>query len=79
MFIRPRAETTVPGSSDCVLTRFTHGLDSANGKPASDSLGIYFQVAKPVKTPIFIRPGDGPAGAVKLSHHFSMNSLIHAC
>ena len=26
VFIRLAAETTVPGSSDCVLTRFTSGL-----------------------------------------------------
>jgi hypothetical protein len=34
-----------------------------NGKPASDSRGICFQLARPVKSaPIFIRPGDGPEG-----------------
>jgi hypothetical protein len=26
VFIRPQAATTVPGSNDCVLTRFTNGL-----------------------------------------------------
>ena len=30
VFIRRAAETTVPGSSDCVLTRFTLGLESTN-------------------------------------------------
>ena len=60
VFIRRMAATTVPGSSDRVLTRFTHGLKQAPTELRPlNSLGIYFQLAKSVK-PIFIRPGDGP-------------------
>src|SRR5207249_10598196 len=56
---------------DCVLTRFTNGLLRApTGKPASDSLGICFQVAKPVKSrPFSSVPVTAPKGAVKLNHH----------
>ena len=50
-------------------------LAGANDMPASDSLEIYLQHAKRVKSrrfcridTLFIRPGGGPEGAAKLSH-----------
>src|SRR5450759_4580166 len=60
VFIRLTAATTVPGSSERVLTRFTHGLLRApTDKRPLDSQEIYFHLLEPVKrpTPIFIRPG----------------------
>src|SRR5437762_47704 len=50
VFIRLAAETTVPGSSKRVLTRFTHGLLRApTDKRPLDSLEIYFYRLERVK------------------------------
>src|ERR1700690_693568 len=49
-----RAATTVAGSSKRVLTRFTRGLLRApTEKRPHDSLGIYLNVPKPVKSGVF--------------------------
>jgi hypothetical protein len=54
VFIRLAAATTVPGSSERVLTRFTHGLLRApTDKRPLDSLEIYFHLLEPVKQPHF--------------------------
>src|SRR5436305_4020702 len=54
VFIRLAAATTVPGSSERVLTRFTHGLLRApTDKRPLDSLEIYFHLLEPVKRPHF--------------------------
>jgi len=52
VFIRLTAATTVPGSSERVLTRFTHGLLRApTDKRPLDSQEIYFHLLEPVKRP----------------------------
>jgi hypothetical protein len=50
VFIRLAAATTVPGSSERVLTRFPNGLLRApTDKRPLDSLEIYFHLLEPVK------------------------------
>src|SRR5947209_3161905 len=54
VFIRLMAATTVPGSSERVLTRFPkRASKSTNGQTASDSLEIYFYGLEPVKQRAF--------------------------
>src|SRR6184192_2328976 len=65
VFIRLSAETTMLGSSSRVPDQIhARALESTNSRPASDSLGIYYHPANPIKQPIFIHLGNGPRGAV---------------
>jgi hypothetical protein len=67
VFIRREAAATVPGSSNCVLTRFTRGPGSANEKTASDSQGRLFS-SVPVGARQCAELGESPRYPVSRTH-----------